>query len=348
MPTVELRDIVTEADREAVLGLRRAPGQERYLGSMASHFEDADDEPRARPHPWAVHDATTGEIVGFAMISDGIPEPIDDDLVGPYYLWRLLIDERFQGRGYGQATLDAVVRYLGSRPGADVLFTSCGDGEGSPKGFYLRYGFRETGVVKWDEEVFALDVGARMATVQKSAFRRRLMAERRSMPDREERVERLGEALRLWLAGRAETLIGAYWPIRGEFDPLPVLGEWLARERGRGVALPVIDPVTDAMTFHAWWPGCPMVSDRYGIPMPDGTERVAPQLLLVPCVGFGPGGVRLGYGGGYYDRTLGAMAAADRPATLGIAFAHGWLPTVAVLPHDIALDGILTEDGPVG
>ena len=165
MPTVELRDIVTAADRAAVLGLRRGPGQERYLGSMASHFEDADDEPRAMPHPWAVHDAATGGLVGFVMISDGIPEPIDDEFIGPYYLWRLLIDERFQGRGYGQATLDAVVRHLVTRPGADVLYTSCADGDGSPKGFYLRYGFRDTGVVKWDEEVFALDVPARLASL---------------------------------------------------------------------------------------------------------------------------------------------------------------------------------------
>jgi 5-formyltetrahydrofolate cyclo-ligase len=347
MPSVELRDIVTPADREAVLGLRRAPGQERYLGSMASHFEDAADEPRAMPHPWAVHDATSGELVGFAMISDGIPEPLDEDLIGPYYLWRLLIDERFQGRGYGHATIDAVVRYLAGRPDAQTLFTSCADGEGSPKGFYLHCGFRETGVVKWDEEVFALDVPARAAALRKPELRRRLLAERRSMPDREARAERLGDALRVWLSGRRESVIGAYWPIRGEFDPLPVLGASLAGHPRRAVGLPVIDPLTDAMTFHAWWPGCPMTSDRYGIPTPDGTELLDPQLLLVPCLGFGPGGVRLGYGGGYYDRTLGAMAADARPATLGIAFAAGFLPELAALPHDIPLDGILTEDGPV-
>ncbi len=117
MPKVELRDIVVQDDRDAVMGLRRAPGQERYLGSMASHFEDADEEPRAVPHPWAVHDVDSGELVGFAMISDGIPEPIDDDLVGPYYLWRLLIDESLQGRGYGAATIDAIAAYLGDAAG---------------------------------------------------------------------------------------------------------------------------------------------------------------------------------------------------------------------------------------
>ena len=70
MRSVELRDIVTEADRGAVLGLRRAPGQERFLGSMASHFEDAAAEPRARPRMWSVHDGE--QLVGFVMISDHI------------------------------------------------------------------------------------------------------------------------------------------------------------------------------------------------------------------------------------------------------------------------------------
>jgi 5,10-methenyltetrahydrofolate synthetase len=179
----------------------------------------------------------------------------------------------------------------------------------------------------------------------KAALRRRLLAERRAMPDRVERVARLERALAAWLALRPETVVGAYWPIRGEFDPLPGLAQWLAADRARRVGLPVIDPVTDAMTFRAWWPGSPMRPDRYGIPTPDGTDPVVPELLLVPCVGFGPGGIRLGYGGGYYDRTLGAMTTAERPATLGIAFAHGRLPELAALAHDVPLDEILTEDG---
>jgi diamine N-acetyltransferase len=110
---------------------------------------------------WSVHDADTGELVGFVMISDGIPQEVldaDDDIVGPYYLWRLLIDHRFQGRGYGVATIDAVVDYLRTRPNADVLLTSCAAGEGSPQPFYLHYGFEETGEVKWGEDVFRLDL----------------------------------------------------------------------------------------------------------------------------------------------------------------------------------------------
>ena len=154
-PTVQLRDIVTDDDRRAVLGLRRARGQERYLGSMESHFEDALAEPRAKPKMWSVHDGD--ELVGFVMISDGIEE-LDEDLVGPYYLWRLLIGEQFQGRGYGAATIDAVVDYLRDRPAADALFTSCEAGDGSPQGFYLRYGFVLTGEKKWGEDLLRLDL----------------------------------------------------------------------------------------------------------------------------------------------------------------------------------------------
>jgi diamine N-acetyltransferase len=162
MAAVQLRDIVTEADKAAVLGLRRAPGQERFLGSMASHFEDAVTDATACPRYWSVHDGP--RLVGFVMISDGIPADVlaaDDDLIGPYYLWRLLVDEAYQGRGYGAATIDAVVDYLRTRPGADVLWTSCVRGERSPQPFYERYGFVATGEIKWDEVVLRLDLTER-------------------------------------------------------------------------------------------------------------------------------------------------------------------------------------------
>lgn len=163
MATVQLRNIVTEEDRAAVLTLRRGPGQERYLGSMESHFEDAVTDARACPRMWSVHDRDL--LVGFVMISDDIPAArlaADDDLVGPYFLWRLLIDERFQGHGYGAATLDAVVDYLRTRPAADVLLTSCRDGPGSPQPFYVRYGFVLTGETKWGEDLLRLDLRARL------------------------------------------------------------------------------------------------------------------------------------------------------------------------------------------
>ena len=100
---------------------------------MESHFEDAIEDAIARPRMWSVHDGD--QLVGFVMISDGIPAETlaaNDDIVGPYFLWRLLIDHRFQGRGYGAATIDAVVEYLRTRPDAEVLLTSCEHGEGRP------------------------------------------------------------------------------------------------------------------------------------------------------------------------------------------------------------------------
>ena len=104
------------------------------------------------------------EIVGFAMISDNIPQATldaDPTLVGPYFLWRLLIDERYQRRGYGSATLDAVVAYVRSRPNGDALLTSAGQGEGTPQPFYERYGFVPTGAVVEDEVVLRLDLAGR-------------------------------------------------------------------------------------------------------------------------------------------------------------------------------------------
>jgi diamine N-acetyltransferase len=153
---VVLRDIRTAADRAAVMHLRRAEGQQRYLGSMASHFEDADEEPDARPRMWSVHDATTDDVVGFVLISDGIDaRTLEErhDLVGPYYLWRMLIDAPAQGRGYGRATIDAVAAQVRTRPDAEALLTSCADGRGSPLGFYLRCGFVPTGTVVFDDEL---------------------------------------------------------------------------------------------------------------------------------------------------------------------------------------------------
>jgi len=156
---ITLRDIETDAQRDAALAIERAPGQERFVSSVEESFRDAVVDARARPRYWTIN--AGDEVVGFAMISDGIPADelaAEPDLVGPYYLWRLLIDERHQRRGYGTAALDAIVAYLRHRPGADVLYTSVGQGEGSPQPFYERYGFAATGRVVEDEVVLRLDL----------------------------------------------------------------------------------------------------------------------------------------------------------------------------------------------
>lgn len=153
MPTVELRDIRTDEDWEATMGLRLAPGQDRFVSLPADIRAEAVVDARAMPHPWSIHDAATGELVGIAMISDNIPEPMDPDIVGPYFLWKLLIDVDRQRHGYGTATLDAIVAYVRGRPNARELIVSCGEGDGSPCPFYVRYGFRRIGMAPWGNEV---------------------------------------------------------------------------------------------------------------------------------------------------------------------------------------------------
>ncbi len=144
MASSELRDIVTEADREAAIQLRTTAAQEEFVATVERSLKDAEGYPEARARYWSANDGNT--MVGFVMISDGISEDVlaaDPTLVGPYFLWRLLIDERYQRRGYGTAILDAVVEYVRAHGGNELL-TSYSAGEGSPGPFYERYGFLET------------------------------------------------------------------------------------------------------------------------------------------------------------------------------------------------------------
>ena len=189
---------------------------------------------------------------------------------------------------------------------------------------------------------------------QKAAWRQQLVAERQQMEDRFARNEALQRVMRVWLVERPDTVIGAYWPIKGEFDPLPALFRWqeagmeadaLGASQRRRIGLPVINKVDKTLTFHTWYPGCPMEKDAYGIPKPKDTEIVQPTLLFVPCVGYGLGGYRLGYGGGFYDRTLAALQ--PRPFTVGLGYTHGFLPDLEPEPHDVPLDAILNDNGVV-
>jgi 5-formyltetrahydrofolate cyclo-ligase len=186
---------------------------------------------------------------------------------------------------------------------------------------------------------------------QKRALRRQLIEQRLNMPDRLHRADLLQRVMRIWLVGRSDSVIGAYWPIKGEFDPLPALHRW--KEDGelteqaqlRRIGLPVVDKLHQTLKFHAWFPGCPMEEDAYGIPKPKDTEVVVPTLLFVPCVGYGPGGFRLGYGGGFYDRTLAQLQ--PKPYTVGLGFAGGFLPDLEPEAHDVPLDALLNELGVV-
>lgn len=144
---------ITDHSRQAVLSLRVAAGQEGFVDGVARSLRDAAEHPEFAPWPRAVY---AGERpVGFVLLADGVAEG-SPDLPWPFYLWRMLIDNRFQGCGYGRAALDAVVAHLRSRPGARELVTSVVLGEGSPLGFYLRYGFADSGEMFDHERVLRL------------------------------------------------------------------------------------------------------------------------------------------------------------------------------------------------
>ncbi len=182
----------------------------------------------------------------------------------------------------------------------------------------------------------------------KAALRQKLIQDRLNLPQRLALAAQLQQVLRVWLVSRRETTIGAYWPIKGEFDPLPALYRWseaAPEGQSRKIGLPVVDKAAGTLRFHIWYPGCPMEDDAYGIPKPKDTEVFEPQLMIVPCLGYGPCGLRLGYGGGFMDRTLAALQ--PRPATVGIGFAHGFLPLLRPEPHDVPLQAMITEEGVV-
>ncbi|TDH59943.1 5-formyltetrahydrofolate cyclo-ligase [Dankookia rubra] len=141
------------------------------------------------------------------------------------------------------------------------------------------------------------------------------------------------------LAGPTGT-VGFYWPFKGEYDPRPLAR--LLHARGVRLALPVVVERARPVAFRAWWPGMRMRPGVWNIPVPDEGDWVRPEALLVPLLGFDPQGYRLGYGGGYYDRTL-AAARPTPPLAIGVGFEVGRLETIHPQPHDVPMDLIVTE-----
>lgn len=146
---------VDDENRDAVLALEVTPAQSHFVASVAQSFDDARDEPGACPWYRAIYVDETP--AGFVMISDNIP-PGRTEYLGPYFLWRLLIDVAWQRQGIGTAALDLVTQYVRSRPGAKTLYTSVSqhDGPYTPLPFYLGYGFRATDRIHDGERVLEL------------------------------------------------------------------------------------------------------------------------------------------------------------------------------------------------
>ena len=134
--------------------------------------------------------------------------------------------------------------------------------------------------------------------------------------------------------------IGVYWPIRGEINARDLARELI--EQGGQVGLPVVVTRAAPVEFWAWQPGCGMTRGLWDIPIPRDRQLVLPEALIIPLVGFDAAGYRLGYGGGYYDRTI-AAAQPQRPFCIGLGYADTALATIYPQPHDMRMDLIVTE-----
>jgi 5-formyltetrahydrofolate cyclo-ligase len=178
------------------------------------------------------------------------------------------------------------------------------------------------------------------------ARRRGLVAHRTAMAPTQR--EALGRAIleRLVAMVRAETYptLGFYWPIRGEIDTRELARLHIAA--GGRAALPVIVTQHAPVEFWKWHPGMPTVRGVLDIPVPRERDSLVPDVLVIPLIGFDRAHYRLGYGGGYYDRTLAAMK--PRPLTIGVASSQVQLETIYPQPHDIPMDVIVTEQFVLG
>jgi 5-formyltetrahydrofolate cyclo-ligase len=146
------------------------------------------------------------------------------------------------------------------------------------------------------------------------------------------------------LGERAPGVVSGYYPMEGEIWPLPLMSA--LRSRGHSLALPVMQGKADPLLFRAWAPGDPLLPGVWGIrqPAPDRTV-VLPDILLVPLLAFDAGGYRLGYGGGYYDRTLRHLRAAKPILAVGLALDELEVDAVPHLDYDERLDWIRTPSG---
>ena len=139
------------------------------------------------------------------------------------------------------------------------------------------------------------------------------------------------------------SIIAGFAPIGDEIDIWPFLKS--LHKDGHPIALPVVIEAGHPLLFRAWTPGCDMDTDRYGVSFPAAGETLIPQLVLVPLLAFTARGERLGYGGGYYDRTLAALRSNGEVFACGVAYAGQEVAKLPTDAHDAKLDGILTENG---
>ncbi len=179
--------------------------------------------------------------------------------------------------------------------------------------------------------------------VWRKELRRSLLARRHAAGD--EQRQRWSLDIRAWLEAEllppAGRVLGFCWPYQGEPDVLPFVCHWI--EQGGKAALPVVVRPREPMVFRHWTPTTAMTQGVYDIPIPVDTMEVQPQLLLMPLTGFDEAGYRLGYGGGFFDRTVVEMN--PRPLLVGVGFELSWVRSIHPQPHDIPMDIVVTETG---
>lgn len=153
-------------------------------------------------------------------------------------------------------------------------------------------------------------------------------------------------------AGHALNAIGAlhgvrrvsgYLPIRSEIDPLPAM--LALHGLGFTVCVPVIAARDRPLSFRTWTPGCALVRGKFGVEVPERGQVVEPEVLLVPLLAFDDRGCRLGYGGGFFDRTLAGLRALGRVQAFGFAYAGQQVARAPICATDAPLDGVVTETG---
>ncbi|WJR79181.1 5-formyltetrahydrofolate cyclo-ligase [Bradyrhizobium sp. NP1] len=173
--------------------------------------------------------------------------------------------------------------------------------------------------------------------------RDRLIKERLalSVNTRKQNSDRIAELLDLAIGDVSGRVVSGYWPFRGE----PDLREWLERLESRGsrCALPVVVKARAPLVFRVWRSGDKLERGVLDIPVPAAGEEVCPDVVIAPLVGYDRGGYRLGYGGGFFDRTLAAMR--KRPLIIGVGYSQSEIQTIYPELHDIPMDKIVTEIG---
>jgi 5-formyltetrahydrofolate cyclo-ligase len=173
--------------------------------------------------------------------------------------------------------------------------------------------------------------------------RRRLLASRLAMPLSARRAANraIAEQLYAVLAERPGITLGAFWPFQGEFDPRPLIDRLIAE--GWQAALPAVVDRNGPLEYRRWRPGEPLVAGIWDIPVPESRDIALPDAVLVPLLGFDRQCYRLGYGGGYFDRTLAALM--PRPAAIGVGYELSLIATIDPQSFDIPMDLIVTEAG---